>query len=396
MNRMLASISIGGAASATMLMFGSPLTAAAQPAAQLRRCEDSPWLDVNFEANRHIRIPVIVNGVHTMGLLDSGASRTVIDAAFARRIGLQTTSGYRAHGVTDAISGKIARAVSISAGKLELPPLDAAVMDLGDLARVARQPVDVIIGHELFLQGIVDLDLPNGRLRITPGGCGAEEMGGVSLPLIRLDSSYAIKVSLEGRPPAPLALDLGSNVALYFSRDYAERVSLLDGRRISSAASMGAEGVDIAQAVTVRDIEIAGIFLTRVPALIPARWKLPAVGVVGLPVLRRFRLQVDFARKKVKMVADETAAARSFARDRSGLNAIARDDHLQVLHVAENSPADRAGLKVGDRISLLNGQAVPSALRSHASPISHQPEGTKVHLTRADGKTFTLTLADYF
>lgn len=395
MARRFASVPFGTIASAAMLI-SSPQAVAGRSQPRQPACVSSPWLAIDLEKDRHVRVPVTVNGVHTVGVLDSGASRTVIDSRFARQLGLDTRPGFRADGVTDSVSGDMTEAVNIATAGIDLPPIDAGVMDLSEISRVVRKPVDVIIGQELFERNTIDLDLPNGRVRIVPSPCRPDDIAGVALPLIRLDRSYAVKLSVEGRPPVPFMFDVGSNVALYVSGDYARKNRLLEQRPTSKVASIGAGGVDIAEAVTLHDVELADTFLTGIPALIPPTWNQPAVGVLGLPVLSRFRAQISFADRMVRLAADRDAVERPFSKDRSGLNAIAHGDHLQVLHVATGSPAEQAGLSAGDQIVSINGEDVTSSISRTKGPISHQPEGTPLDLTRRDGKVFRLVLENYF
>jgi C-terminal processing protease CtpA/Prc len=72
-------------------------------------------------------------------------------------------------------------------------------------------------------------------------------------------------------------------------------------------------------------------------------------------------------------------------------------DQLNVLHVSPGSPADRAGIKKGDRLTAINGTAVGPAFFSGAlSSWARGAPGTEVAITKADGAIVTLTLANYY
>jgi len=73
------------------------------------------------------------------------------------------------------------------------------------------------------------------------------------------------------------------------------------------------------------------------------------------------------------------------------------DDHFNVLHVTPGSPAEKAGLKKGDKLTAVGGERVgPGFYTSGQANWSRLPAGTKVAVTKADGETVTLTLADYY
>ena len=72
-------------------------------------------------------------------------------------------------------------------------------------------------------------------------------------------------------------------------------------------------------------------------------------------------------------------------------------DHLNVLHVTPNGPAARAGLKKGDKLVTVAGERVgPGFYTSAAANWSKEDVGSKVAVTKSDGQTVTLVLADYY
>ena len=73
------------------------------------------------------------------------------------------------------------------------------------------------------------------------------------------------------------------------------------------------------------------------------------------------------------------------------------DDHLNVLHVTPGGPAERAGLKKGDKLVAIGGEKVgPSFYSSKQAGWTREDVGTKISLTKSDGQTVILTLADYY
>ena len=112
---------------------------------------------------------------------------------------------------------------------------------------------------------------------------------------------------------------------------------------------------------TLASFSFAGIEFTNVPMAIPARWNQQFAGVIGLPVLSRFHVQIDAARGQIHLTPDDEAEREPFARDRSGRSTYREDRHLRIVHVAPDIPADRAGLRADDRIVAIDGIEIPKA-----------------------------------
>ena len=84
-------------------------------------------------------------------------------------------------------------------------------------------------------------------------------------------------------------------------------------------------------------------------------------------------------------------------KDRSGLGFAASPTALTVVHVAANSPAEKGGWAIGDRIVTVNGHPVDVDY-THGTLWRWRfgSAGTIVKLDTASGEHRTLHLADYY
>jgi predicted metalloprotease with PDZ domain len=120
-------------------------------------------------------------------------------------------------------------------------------------------------------------------------------------------------------------------------------------------------------------------------------------GNVGMPLLKRFRMMIDFQNNRMFVIPIAERIARPFERDRSGVRAVLDGDRLVVRHISVGSPADAAGWKNGDTIVAIDGHPIDSGFASSQLSLwGWRAAGTTVTLTMADGSTRKLTLADYF
>lgn len=84
-------------------------------------------------------------------------------------------------------------------------------------------------------------------------------------------------------------------------------------------------------------------------------------GIIGNKILRRFTVVIDYIRHEVYVRPDIRQVRRRFKYDRSGLSITAGGDRLRQFYVARvipGSPADEAGLQIGDRIAAVNNTSV--------------------------------------
>lgn len=80
-------------------------------------------------------------------------------------------------------------------------------------------------------------------------------------------------------------------------------------------------------------------------------------GIIGNRLLKRFNVVIDYNRQRVWLKPTGKSKKR-FRFDRSGLSLLAGGRRLRTFNVSSvvpGSPADRAGLRVGDRITAVNG-----------------------------------------
>jgi membrane-associated protease RseP (regulator of RpoE activity) len=160
--------------------------------------------------------------------------------------------------------------------------------------------------------------------------------------------------------------------------------------------SAGVEGTELNVVAVLDKIKLGSSILENVPVEIPQRWANPVPAVVGLPILQRFRLVIDFSGNRVSPIPIDNAILRPFRKDRSGIGAGRVGNSLRVVYVAQNSPAESVGLKAGDTIVAINGKPLDDSYFKSRPHEGSKPAGTVLRLTLANGSTLDLRLADYF
>ena len=377
----------------------APVPACAQGAA---RFAPGASASMPFEYFRGARIilPVKVNGHPVDAVLDSGAGIVTLDKAFAAGIGIVPTGKIPINGMNAGAQAATAKHVTIDVGGLRLRDVEVAIVDLSSVAAGLGRPLPLILGRDAFDAAVVDIDFPGRKIAFRNPAAFHPPAGAIRLPLTPTpDRLHEVPMSLEGGAPVRTTFDLGSSTAVYVSHAYAIRRQLLKTHPAAEILAGGFGGSAVQDITTLKSIRLGGVELRDVPAIINrSATDLPSTGMnVGMPVLNRFRLMIDFRRATLFLLPDNLALAAPFEKDRTGLGVRFAGDRLTVAFVTPGGPADRAGWKVGEQITAVAGEPVGPGFYSgpHAG-WAMGPAGESVELTVGDGSRRRLVLEDYY
>ena len=264
---------------------GASLAVAAQPA--------GGFYPLELTAGSRLVIAARVNGQDTQALLDSAAEMTLVDAAFARQLGL--AAGEHAVGQgsgKSAFDAQVVNGVTLTGVGVELPNQSVAVVDLSDVGqRLLGRRIDVILGRELFDATRLEIDIERRRIRVLPAG---ERPRGRRLALSTEHGVETLAVSVEGHSAVHATFDLGNGSHVLIARAYAEQLGLLkDGRAVRLERGGGLGGETERQVLTLGSLELAGRRLTDVTAAIDSNSSASDLNV-GVAVLRHFVITTDF------------------------------------------------------------------------------------------------------
>jgi hypothetical protein len=287
-------------------------------------------------------------------------------------------------------------------GSLILTRDEAAVFDTTDLSNAVARPIELFLGREVFDALLVDIDFPSRKIAFHDPRKFSPPAGAVAVPLLPSGRLRSVPVSLDGRPPVAATFDLGSNSALKISPKWAAEQKLLEGKRTTTAASLGINGRSLDTELVLSSLEIGGFALKDVPVSVSSAWANDANGIatptnVGLPVFSRFRVITDYGRNRLWLIPSASTLQTAFRKNRSGLRTSFTGDRLRVTHLSRGGPAERLGWKEGEEIVAVDGVRVdPDYVAGSRSFWASGPAGTTVRLTMVDGSTRALTLEDYF
>jgi hypothetical protein len=347
----------------------------------------SGWIDFTPHTNFGIYLPVKINGHDAMALLYGGPS--IIDTTLVASLGLTPKAA------ASSVGG-----INVELGALTLQNATASQDDLqkqGFDARILGHPVLLRLGEEVFNQVAVDIDFPHHRVAFRDPGTLIEPTGSIEIPLVELDGERVLPLSVNGGVPRQFELELGNVIGpLMVTPAFAEKQELLRGHAHSQRLS----GRFTETVVSVDHLSFAGIDFPQTPiALIPDSEVPPAsiTGGVGLPLLAKFRLIIDYSHNRLYAIPDDAAIKNPIEKDRIGLVLDKKSmDTFTVAFVAPNSPAEAAGFKKGEKITLIDGKPLTSWPAQAIIAFQMAGPGTMHTLKMVDGTVRQIKAQDFF
>jgi predicted aspartyl protease len=359
---------------------------------------ETGWLPFDLHRGMQVHFTAFSDGRPVRTFLDSGVSGLVLDRAYAERAGMPRGREVSVRTISGKAPAWLSKGKSLQIGNLDLRTSQTAILDLKEVMVASGREFDVMLGRDLFEQLVVDLDFLSGRLAVRNPSRFSSPAGAVRLPLRPDGRLRSVPVAWNDGAPESATFDLGANSALILSPDLVARQRLLEGRRSTTAMSASAEGTHVAREFKLPSVTFGGERFTDVPTLVPGSWaKKDRVATVGMDLLSRFRLIVDYPQDSLFLLPGAETRTRQFQVNRSGIRSRFEGGRVTVVHVSAGSPAQIAGWRAGEEIVAIDGVAVGSPDFGDTQLLwSLRPAGTVVRLGVAGAGERTLKLADYY
>ena len=145
-----------------------------------------------FRGNRVVTTARL-NGHETEVILDTGASITTVNRAYARSIGLPKGQKVSARGAGGEVEAEIVSGVTLEIDGTRFDEMTVAVMDLDPVARAIGHPMNVVLGREFFNSAVISIDWASSQLRVTPQDRFTARQGSTALDAVRtLHDGFAL------------------------------------------------------------------------------------------------------------------------------------------------------------------------------------------------------------
>jgi hypothetical protein len=334
----------------------------------------------------HLYLQGKINGDATKDLiLDSGAADLFVSESQAKALNLAPQSA------------KIPN-VSWSLGALTLQDRNSAVLSKTEsegLEQYFGRRISGIIGYELFEQLVVEVDFQRHTLRAHRPQTYQYSGNGQRIPLVIEGDRPYINATITpyGYPAraSKLMVDLGSNAALSLTAGcgFEQKLIAAAPRTLhrNLATIKGSNEIVLGRVRTVR----FGAIQIQQPTAIFGKTEATEDcdrlnGKIGYQILRQFKVILDYPHRQLILETPQAAQPPTYDYDLSGLWLEASGpqlNHYKVGAVTKNTPAEKAGVQIGDEILAVNNMAVSRlTLIQIRQTLSQSGQAVTLRLTR--------------
>lgn len=311
-------------------------------------------------------VQVSINGSRPLPFVIDSGGLNVLTPAAAAMLGLKGHGRQAVYGVgPGAATMTLTQVRSMQLGGAQLRrqrfyilPLPAILTDRGE-----RRPVAGLIGYEVYRRFVARIDYDHRRLTLIEPDRFHPDAGERAVTLRFDGRTPEVTARVDGTPGLFL-LDTGNAGALQLTAAFARRGKIHLRGQTRASMDLGVGGHSASRSGRVGSVQLDGYTLHGPRASISAARSgvLASVGLagnIGHDVLSHFHVTLDYAHRRLYLAPGARFAHRSTEWGHTGLALQRADhDHLQVIAVAPDSPAARAGIVRGDRIDRLGGVAV--------------------------------------
>jgi hypothetical protein len=342
-------------------------------------------------------------------LVDTGASVTVIDSAYAARRGIATQGQIGVTGAGAAGGASFSELDSVSVvglddGGVVIGHQKVAVLSLNPhLEPFFWRPIAGVLGYDFISRFVMEVDYDRERLVLHDPQHFVYHGKGTGIPMTMSGNIPVVRARLDGAYDGEFRLDVGSGSSVDMHSPFVVKHDLRGKAGKSFEVTGGGFGGTFSSTLCrMKSFEIG-----------PYRWERPIVvlsqattgglasedyaGNIGNQILERFNVTFDYDRRTVYLEPGK----RFDQRDRfsmAGFQLAKLGERFEAMQVLPGSPADKAGLRQGDRVVAIDRQAVASYDPEQVRRTFEEGRPGERHTLEVERgskkKTLTLTLAE--
>lgn len=342
--------------------------------------------------NNHIYVRVKIDGKPLQVLFDTGGANILTPSA-VERLGLKSEGSLQVHGSGEGSeSAAVAKVDELALGGVTLRDQFFLVLPLAGLAEVEGVDVDGIVGFEVLKRLITRVGYAKEELTFFLPEAFREPAGATMVPFTFEGETPQVEGAVDGIKGL-FTIDTGSRSSLTLNSPftaehglktrYAPKVEAVSGWGVGGGVRSDMTRAKVLELGSVQVPEpVTDLALVQKGAL-ASRY---LAGNVGGGVLRRFDITFDYGRQRLYFQPNANFD-RPDTYDRAGLWLNRTDAGFQVMDVVAGGPAAEAGLKAGDTIVAIDGQAARELiLPDLRTRLKESSPGTQVRMTVRSGE----------
>ena len=253
-----------------------------------------------------IYLDATVNGVAGRFILDTGASSIALTDHFADRAHVKTVDHSTNFGIGGVTKSLIRKADTVTVGGNTLSNVVVSSLNVSLDDKKNYENVDGLMGFDLFAGAIVDLNLSDHAMRITPPTAAADGHGGYPMTPDLTDGVPTVPVKLDDKLSIDAVLDTGGSDLVMLSNQVEDHGvhlivnqdnTFLNGNMVGR----GVGGDEMLRCGPLARLAVGPFQYTGVEACESTNWGLHD-GLVGYDFLKHFDYVFDYPHGVMYMI----------------------------------------------------------------------------------------------
>jgi hypothetical protein len=291
-------------------------------------------------------------------ILDTGSGGISLDSSTCVRLKIKPIpSDKTIRGIAGIRQVKFVYNQSFRIGKFIVDSLNFHVNDYDILGSVYGDKIDGIIGFSFFSRYIVKIDYDSSKVYIYSNGYMKYPKGGFLIKpiLIGLPIQQA-KIKEGADVNSRFYFDTGAGLCLLLSTDFVNDSLLFNAKKKKpfTTQAEGLGGKKEMKLTTIKELRFGPYKFRNVPTYVfDDEYNVTSYpylgGLIGNDILRRFNVYLNYDHRDIYLMPN-THYRDPFDYSYTGLGIYWIDGEIKVGDIIKDSPADKAGFKVGDVI----------------------------------------------
>lgn len=320
----------------------------------------------------YVVVEVNINGSSTLNLiLDSGVSSTIItelNAEDSVSLNYSGKTDIKGLGTGEGIQALTSYNNTFRTGRMKTMNQTVYVLeqDLFNFSNRVGLKINGILGSDFFEGHIVKIDYNTQRITFYENKSFEVPKKYTAIPLIleghKMFMNLPVTEADWSTRNAKMLLDTGAELTAWF-RSNGKHPIEIPSRNIRGYIGQGLNGEIKGYMGRIYMMNIGGHILYNPVVHFPdsvtimgALFQSEREGTIGSQILNRFNLIID-QRNKMLYIKPNYNFRKPFSYNIAGIELILQNEYLQmpeVCMIREDSPAERAGVRVGDKILQIN------------------------------------------
>ena len=349
---------------------------------------ESAKIPFEFVDNR-IFVEININGAGPfVMMLDTGASN-ILDTESAKRLNLTTYDSFKIEGGGEySVLASWADVQNINLAGLNFFNQRFMVVDLSGMKKaIGFKKFDGLIGYEVFSKYVAEVNFEQKEVMFTSPFQFNKKPTGTIIPFIGFDGGTPlVEASIDGLR-GKFWLDTGDRAAMTLTTPFIQAHNLKEFYKpdFEVITGWGIAGPLNTQIVRAKQVTLGSETFFHPILRLPTATKggmtsTSANGTIGNELLRRFNLTINYSKNHIVLNRNSNYD-QPHEFDRSGMWLMLDGTNFKVLDVFKNSPADQAGIRIGDIITAVDQKPTVTLFL---------PE-LRLHLAKATTKSVTVS-----